>query len=169
MSFWGVVLDRRRQREEEIRNMLLGDENQLRRHNRHCCYNKCLYNTFAFLTPISVWCSFFLYNKFPPYSHYIVGAYIGIVPCLLMFCLCLIDNFQRREIIDTREELLNVLLESEICDDSNILNICCSICLVDIELGERYSRLRCDHIYHTDCIRTWLLIRNNCPLCRVEF
>ena len=168
MSFWGVVIDRRRQREEEIRNMLLGDENQLRRHNRHC-YNKCLYNTFAFLIPISVWCSFFLYNKFPPYSHYVVGAYIGIVPCLLMFCLCLIDNFQRREIIDTREELLNVLLESEICDDSNILNICCSICLVDIELGERYSRLRCDHIYHTDCIRTWLLIRNNCPLCRVEF
>ena len=44
MSFWGVVIDRRRQREEEIRNMLLGDENQLRRHNRHCCYNKCLYN-----------------------------------------------------------------------------------------------------------------------------
>ena len=167
MLLWRVVIERRRQREEGISNMLLENEGELIiRNNRPCCC-KWLYNSCSLFIPISVWCSFFLYDKFPPYSHYAVAAYVGVIPLLLFIGLFLIDNYQRREIIDTREELLNILLGSDICEDDNILNVCCSICLVDIELGERYSRLRCDHTYHTDCIRTWLLIKNNCPLCRI--
>ena len=45
---------------------------------------------------------------------------------------------------------------------------CCNICLDDIRIGEQISNLRCDHIFHHECLSQW--IRNNrylnCPNCR---
>lgn len=43
----------------------------------------------------------------------------------------------------------------------------CVICQTDFEDGEDMKVLRCDHHFHTDCIRTWLMEEHaECPLCR---
>lgn len=44
----------------------------------------------------------------------------------------------------------------------------CQVCLTDYQEGEIVRKLAsCGHLYHQDCIDTWLLKgKNNCPLCR---
>lgn len=41
----------------------------------------------------------------------------------------------------------------------------CSICCNDFEIKEKIIKLTCKHIYHTGCIRGWLEIKYQCPLC----
>jgi len=43
--------------------------------------------------------------------------------------------------------------------------IMCSICMMDIEPGERVGALACKHAFHADCLKTWVLWRNTCPNC----
>jgi hypothetical protein len=44
----------------------------------------------------------------------------------------------------------------------------CQICLTEYQTNEVVRKLsNCNHLYHKDCIDTWLLKgKNNCPLCR---
>jgi len=44
----------------------------------------------------------------------------------------------------------------------------CSICIDDFEEGEKLILLpRCDHVFHRECIKPWLLERQGrCPLCK---
>jgi hypothetical protein len=44
----------------------------------------------------------------------------------------------------------------------------CSICIDEFEGGERLTLLpRCQHAFHKDCIRPWLMERQGCcPLCK---
>ncbi|KAH9124839.1 hypothetical protein LEN26_001290 [Aphanomyces euteiches] len=44
----------------------------------------------------------------------------------------------------------------------------CVICQVDVEVGAEVVRMPCQHVFHTECIKQWLKIRNSCPICRVE-
>ena len=41
----------------------------------------------------------------------------------------------------------------------------CSICLDDFEDGEQVRELRCNHIFHVQCIDEWLRTKDVCPLC----
>lgn len=47
-------------------------------------------------------------------------------------------------------------------DDGELM---CSICMVEFEDGERVSDLQCGHQFHVECLKTWVLWRNTCPLC----
>ncbi len=40
----------------------------------------------------------------------------------------------------------------------------CSICFE--ELSNLIKKLECNHNFHDNCIDTWTLYKNNCPLCR---
>lgn len=40
----------------------------------------------------------------------------------------------------------------------------CSVCLCDFEEGERVAQLPCGHLFHAECIRSWLQMRGHCPL-----
>jgi hypothetical protein len=44
----------------------------------------------------------------------------------------------------------------------------CSICLGNYNSQERVGQLGCGHVFHNDCIRSWLEYQKNCPLCRSE-
>jgi Ring finger domain len=43
---------------------------------------------------------------------------------------------------------------------------CCSICYDEIKVAATAVRLPCAHVYHTDCITTWLSKFSTCPICR---
>jgi hypothetical protein len=44
----------------------------------------------------------------------------------------------------------------------------CCICLEEISLGEKSILLPCGHMFHSNCIVTWLKKNNTCPMCRFE-
>jgi hypothetical protein len=41
----------------------------------------------------------------------------------------------------------------------------CSICLDDYVKGESASTLNCGHKFHNDCVTTWFMHKQSCPLC----
>merc|ERR1712098_39797 len=42
----------------------------------------------------------------------------------------------------------------------------CCICLGDFEKGEEIRELGCKHMFHKDCVDTWLHQNRKCPLCK---
>ncbi len=44
----------------------------------------------------------------------------------------------------------------------------CSICMMEIEDGDRVGVLSCNHLFHADCLKGWIKRRNVCPLCQVQ-
>ncbi|KZV19707.1 hypothetical protein F511_41889 [Dorcoceras hygrometricum] len=45
---------------------------------------------------------------------------------------------------------------------------CCPICLEDFDLGCQVVSMPCSHVFHEECIKTWLKSSHYCPLCRFE-
>jgi hypothetical protein len=51
-------------------------------------------------------------------------------------------------------------------DDDHQLD-CCQICLQEFKVGDRVSwSTGCNHVYHLNCIKEWLLKKKDCPYCR---
>eukprot|EP00565_Helicotheca_tamesis_P009016 CAMPEP_0185725436 /NCGR_PEP_ID=MMETSP1171-20130828/1704_1 /TAXON_ID=374046 /ORGANISM="Helicotheca tamensis, Strain CCMP826" /LENGTH=420 /DNA_ID=CAMNT_0028393571 /DNA_START=240 /DNA_END=1502 /DNA_ORIENTATION=+ len=55
-------------------------------------------------------------------------------------------------------------------DDEQFLDdgVTCTICILEIEDGDRIGVLPCDHYFHVDCLKPWILKRNSCPLCQTK-
>eukprot|EP00439_Symbiodinium_sp_Y106_P020549 s2018_g2.t1 len=47
-------------------------------------------------------------------------------------------------------------------------NNCCSICLEEWSGRKEIRKTACGHFYHTDCLKGWLNVNRNCPLCRTD-
>jgi len=50
--------------------------------------------------------------------------------------------------------------------DEDTDEVLCSICLSPVEEGARIGALPCNHIFHIDCLKSWIKRRNVCPLCQ---
>ncbi|CAJ2637092.1 unnamed protein product [Trifolium pratense] len=44
----------------------------------------------------------------------------------------------------------------------------CTICQEEYELDDELGRLNCEHCYHFQCIKQWLVLKNFCPVCKHE-
>ncbi|KAM6563740.1 hypothetical protein CsatB_023738 [Cannabis sativa] len=45
----------------------------------------------------------------------------------------------------------------------------CRVCLSEFEDGEKIRKLKCDHVFHKECLDTWLQqFCATCPLCRTK-
>ncbi|XVE85911.1 hypothetical protein DITRI_Ditri17bG0129600 [Diplodiscus trichospermus] len=44
----------------------------------------------------------------------------------------------------------------------------CVICLEELKVGSYASQMPCSHMFHSNCIESWLKKKNNCPICRFE-
>jgi hypothetical protein len=44
----------------------------------------------------------------------------------------------------------------------------CTICFLSLEDGDRVGSLKCNHLFHSECLKLWLQRRNACPLCQTQ-
>lgn len=51
-------------------------------------------------------------------------------------------------------------------DLSTGVDTCCSICLCEMDSTSVVRKLRCNHLFHADCIDPWLISNQTCPLCK---
>ena len=58
---------------------------------------------------------------------------------------------------------------------NNPLNNDCSVCLEsiidsnnEIESTQDILELPCHHLFHRQCVTSWLNIKGNCPVCRMK-
>lgn len=42
----------------------------------------------------------------------------------------------------------------------------CSICYDEYEENKKIGKMQCGHLFHLECIKSWLLCKNSCPMCR---
>lgn len=53
--------------------------------------------------------------------------------------------------------------------DGSMEQRCCAICLSDYEVEEEIVECPCRHVFHNECITSWLKDKENCPVCRQDF
>jgi hypothetical protein len=69
-------------------------------------------------------------------------------------------------LVTTDENTLNTLNILKITKD---MNEKCTICIVEMNEEEYYLEIDCKHIFHKDCLETYLKNYNHiCPVCRKE-
>ena len=97
---------------------------------------------------------------------YAVVALICLSPLLCLFaCVYAIfckDKEKQAKEPPTRPATLEILKN---VDGGN-----CAICFQDIALNQEVSVLPCSdkHVFHTKCIKGWILIKHTCPICRYD-
>jgi hypothetical protein len=67
--------------------------------------------------------------------------------------------------------LINVdEITTEFCSTSGKdEELTCSICLSELCNDSTPVQMRsCSHLFHRDCIQTWINVRRTCPLCRIN-
>ena len=78
------------------------------------------------------------------------------------------DEYDRDEVpinfVAASEKSIEKLERVQIKDD----RVSCPICLENISVGSKATRLPCAHTYHENCIVKWLQTSKFCPLCRNE-
>ena len=69
---------------------------------------------------------------------------------------------------DELNRIMELLPSSVLNEKKEGNNNECVICLEEYDRGESITTLPCLHLFHTDCIRSWLKSNNNCPVCKYE-
>ena len=44
----------------------------------------------------------------------------------------------------------------------------CVVCQYEFKNGEEVTKLSCGHLFHSDCVDTWLSKNKVCPMCHKE-
>lgn len=57
-------------------------------------------------------------------------------------------------------------LKEKVKEKNNEDGVRCAICLEDFEPKEEVVLTPCNHMFHEDCIVTWLTSKGQCPVCR---
>lgn len=73
-------------------------------------------------------------------------------------------SFRRyRRISTNMDERFPDVTDEEIDHNDN-----CVICRDSLFEGSKPKKLTCGHIFHVDCLRSWIVIQQVCPTCRAE-
>ena len=85
---------------------------------------------------------------------------------LTLMCIHL---FQRWSTISLfHNDLVESNSESEPLHSVPVSSLGCSICLSEFADSDSQKFLSCFHVFHSQCINTWLIQNPRCPICRVS-
>jgi hypothetical protein len=65
-----------------------------------------------------------------------------------------------------RQLLQKINSSTELYKEDKYYDKECVICLDIFKKDEQISKLQCNHIYHTECIKSWFTNNLSCPMCR---
>ena len=80
-------------------------------------------------------------------------------------CIATCDSCLDMIKIKEQEKQLKKSLKKSRCKDEDI---CCSICIENIEANTHQIKLKCSHRFHPDCITQWTNRKTSCPCCRKD-
>lgn len=111
-----------------------------------------------------------------------------VIPFLLSLCACIRQDPWISRIYREEKRLARLTLESKhyrttLAEDDkenderwivngNSFEGMCAICLTQYATGDQIifsSNPKCQHVFHGDCILSWLVKRRQCPCCRQVF
>lgn len=96
------------------------------------------------------------HDNFIHYLYIIFGSFVSCSLCYILISSMLLHRKQQQQDI----KLDNILvIDNNIKLTDNNCVICCD------ELKTCIVKLKCNHFYHKDCIKTWIKIKALCPLC----
>ena len=77
-------------------------------------------------------------------------------------------NDDNNKINNGNSKILELLQDMKLTKEilEKIENKQCLICLDNYEIDENLCYLPCFHLFHSDCIKTWIKKSNKCPLCK---
>ena len=70
------------------------------------------------------------------------------------------------EEVKMHSDLENPYSDALSVSDSDEEAMWCAICQLQIQNQERIVELKCQHIYHHECAKEWVLEKKKCPTCR---
>lgn len=81
---------------------------------------------------------------------------------------CLSSVKITQEVLRERGKLARGVDEcgGRISEDRTLLECC--VCREELIEGDHALDMPCAHLFHSECLRPWLTIHNNCPICRFE-
>jgi hypothetical protein len=65
-------------------------------------------------------------------------------------------------------KIKNTTTNDKIKENDENIKICI-ICTDEIRDGENISTIACSHIFHENCLKKWMEVKTNCPICRFQF
>ncbi len=71
--------------------------------------------------------------------------------------MCMIDIIKRY--CTKKSDVNDYVIENK------LIGYECIICLESLDEGQKVSLIKCEHIYHTECLNIWFLKKKTCPLC----
>ncbi|XAR55159.1 hypothetical protein NMG60_11030571 [Bertholletia excelsa] len=119
----------------------------------------------AFIFPIPIFCFMFLVLLF--YLFYLKRRTPTFSPPLTLPISSHVDPFtsaKEKDLKgDLKDKLPTILFDEGLKEKDSM----CCVCLGEFEMEEELHQIpTCKHLFHVECLRSWLSSNPTCPLCR---
>jgi hypothetical protein len=97
----------------------------------------------------------------------LIASICACLPVAIIFVMFISGGSQ----MPATEDMLNSLSCEEYDSQRHVGDAICTICAVEYSPREMVTVMQCDprHFFHTECIKAWLKINANCPICRTPY
>jgi len=108
--------------------------------------------------------------------YFIVEIIPRVLGTFLMCCffrtyLSLLNQFTNIHQGISENEIYELIDTGEIQSlkwNMDMNNEDCTICLEHFNIESNIYEFKCGHYFHTNCVTTWLSIKDTCPICRYQ-
>ncbi|OMJ96020.1 hypothetical protein SteCoe_396 [Stentor coeruleus] len=97
----------------------------------------------------------------------LIVSICACLPVAIIFVMMISGSSQ----LPATDDMVNSLQSEGYDPQKHMGDTNCTICAVEYSLGEKITVMQCDprHFFHNDCIKKWLKINANCPICRAPY
>lgn len=126
-------------------------------------------NDILYIANTSITIHVILFNMYCLYSWYLGScSHVSnehINRGLLVLASTMVNELRENTNPHLTEQQINTIPNISF-NDSIHATMNCSICQDNFNMNETIKQLPCNHLFHSECIVTWLQMNNTCPNCR---